>query len=45
VPLTFDFLSAALVIVGGGVLVLILGLIGSWQALAARPAKELRARS
>jgi len=41
-PFVFDLGTAAVTVAGGGAATLILGLIGSWRALAARPARQLR---
>jgi putative ABC transport system permease protein len=41
-PFSFDIGAAALTVLGGGVATLALGLAGSWRALAARPARQLR---
>jgi putative ABC transport system permease protein len=43
VPLTFDWSAAALTVVGGGAATLLFGLAGAWAALAAKPARQLRA--
>jgi putative ABC transport system permease protein len=43
VPLTFDTGVALLTVLGGGAATLLFGLAGSWTALAARPAAQLRA--
>ena len=42
VPLNFDFGVAALTVLGGGAATLLFGLAGSWTALSARPASQLR---
>jgi putative ABC transport system permease protein len=41
-PFAFDTGAAALTVLGGGAATLAMGLAGSWQALAARPARQLR---
>ncbi len=38
----FDPGAAALTVLGGGAATLVMGLAGSWQALTARPARQLR---
>jgi putative ABC transport system permease protein len=41
-PFDFDTRTAALTVIGGGVATLVMGLAGSWRALAARSAQQLR---
>jgi putative ABC transport system permease protein len=43
VPFAFDAVAALLTVFGGGVVTLLFGLAGAWNALAARPAQQLRA--
>ncbi len=41
-PFAFDPGAVALTVLGGGAATLIMGLAGSWRALTARPARQLR---
>ncbi len=41
-PFEFDLATAAITVIGGGAATLALGLVGSWQALAAKPNQRLR---
>lgn len=41
-PFAFDGGAAALTVLGGGAATLVMGLAGSWRALTARPARQLR---
>ena len=43
VPFAFDGAAALLTVFGGGAVTLLFGLAGAWTALAARPARQLRA--
>jgi putative ABC transport system permease protein len=43
VPFAFDGVAALLTVFGGATVTLLFGLIGAWTALAARPARQLRA--
>jgi putative ABC transport system permease protein len=43
VPLTFSWSAALLTVLGGGTATLLFGLFGAWAALAAKPARQLRA--
>ncbi len=41
-PFVFDPGAVSLTVLGGGVAALVMGLAGSWRALTARPARQLR---
>jgi putative ABC transport system permease protein len=41
-PFAFEAGAVALTVLGGGAATLALGLAGSWRALTARPARQLR---
>jgi len=43
VPFAFDLTAAILTVFGGAAVTLLFGLVGAWTALAARPARQLRA--